>query len=107
MPVGPFEVRYTEVARADLLRLYDFLLDAAQTIDDFDAAEIAVTTITTAVEGQLGRTPFIFRKVGDNPFLRELLIPFGRAGYVAMYEIATGSIVNILAVRHQLEDDYH
>ena len=100
-------MRYTDVARVDLLRLYDFLLDAAQTIDDFDRAEIAVNTITTAVEGQLGRTPFIFRKVGDSPFLRELLIPFGRAGYVALYEIAPGSVVNILAVRHQIEDDYH
>ena len=107
MPVGLFEVRYTDAARADLLRLYDFLLDAAQTIEDFEAAEIAVSTITSAVEGQLSRTPFIFRKAGKSPFLRELLIPFGHAGYVTLYEIAPGSLVNVLAVRHQLEDDYH
>ena len=68
MPVGQFELRYTGAARADLLRLFDFLLHAAQSIDDLDAAQIAVNTITGAVEGLLSRTPFIFRKSGNSPF---------------------------------------
>jgi len=104
---GDFEVRYTDAARDDLLRLFDFLLDRAQTVEEFDAAQRAIDTITAAVEGHLGRTPFIFRKVGQSPFLRELVIPFRSAGYVVLYEIGDGSTINILAVRHQLEDDYH
>ena len=39
--------------------------------------------------------------------LRELIIPFGRAGYVALFEIENESIVAVVAVRHQLEDEYH
>jgi len=102
-----FEVRYTDAARGDLLRLFEFLLERAQTAEEFDAAQLAINTITAAVEGHLGRTPFIFRKAGQSPFLRELVIPFRSAGYVVLYEIQDGTTVNILAVRHQLEDDYH
>ena len=48
-----------------------------------------------------------YRKAGDAPFLRELIIPFGRTGYVALFEVEDAATVTILAVRHQLEDDYH
>jgi plasmid stabilization system protein ParE len=102
-----FEVRYTDAARVDLVQLFDFLLDRAQTTGDFDAAQLAVDAIKAAVEGHLSRTPFIYRKVGESPFLRELVIPFQSSGYVALYEIEGGSVVNILAIRHQLEDDYY
>lgn len=102
-----FEVRYTTAARDDLLRLFDFLLERAQTAEQLDHAQSAVDAIVPAVGTQLRRTPFIFRKVGDSPFLRELIVPFGSAGYVVLYEIEGASIVNVLAVRHQLEDDYH
>jgi plasmid stabilization system protein ParE len=105
--MGVFEVRYTTAARDDLLRLFDFLLDRAQTIEEFDAAQGVIDAIRTAVQGQLSRTPFIYRRAGDSAFLRELIIPFGNSGYVALYEIEGADKVNILAVRHQLEDDYH
>ena len=104
---GEFEIYYTKSARDDLLRLFDFLLDRAETAEDFDAAQVAIDTITAEVGSHLRRTPFIFRKAGQSPFLRELIIPFGSTGYVALYEIKDGTTVNILAVRHQLEDDYH
>jgi hypothetical protein len=39
--------------------------------------------------------------------LRELIIPFGRSGSVALFEIEGANDVVINAVRHQLEDDYH
>ena len=56
----------------------------------------------------LGLSPFSCRKaVADNPLLRELVIPFGAAGYVVLYEIENPSTVTILAVRHQREEDYH
>ena len=104
---GDFEVRYTDAARDDLLRLFEFLAMRAETVEDFDAAQLAIDTIRTAVESHLSSTPFIFRKVTQSPFLRELVIPCGGTGYVALYEIEGKSAINILAIRHQLEDDYH
>ncbi|MFZ5464948.1 MAG: type II toxin-antitoxin system RelE/ParE family toxin [Pseudomonadota bacterium] len=51
--------------------------------------------------------PFSRRKaVADNPFLRELVIPFGASGHVALFEIDDKDTVTILAIRHQREDDY-
>jgi hypothetical protein len=44
---------------------------------------------------------------GDRPLLRELIIPFGDAGYVALFEIDDPRRISILAVRHQREEDYH
>ena len=105
--MAAFKVRYTEEARHDLVRLLDFLLDRAETIDDFEAAQVAVDTIISEVERHLARSPFIYRKVGDNPFLRELIIAFGNSGYVALYEIDDAATITILAVRPQREDDYH
>ncbi len=46
------------------------------------------------------------KALADNPFLRELIIPFDSAGYVALFEIEPRGVVNILAVRHQREEDY-
>lgn len=102
-----FEVRYTDSAREDLLRLFDFLLDRVKTTQDFDDAQFAIDTIVREVGVHLTHSPFIFRKVGSNPFVRELIVPFRRAGYVVLYEIEGSTHVNILAVRHQREDDYH
>jgi plasmid stabilization system protein ParE len=104
---GEFEVRYTDAARDDLLRLFDFLLDRAQTAEDFDGAQAVVDALVREIDGSLSRAPFIFRKAGASPFLRELIVPLRGVGYVALYEVAEGSKVNVLAVRHQLEDDYH
>ncbi len=101
-----FEVRYSADARGDLMRLYAFLLDRANTVEVLDVAEWALSAIINAVDG-LGRSPFIYRKAGQSPFLRELLIPFGNSGYVALFEIEDASTVTILALRNQLEDDYH
>ena len=102
-----FEVRYSDAAREDLFRLFDFLLERAQTAEEFDSAQLAIDAIRDTVERSLSRMPFVYRKVGDSPFLRELLIPFRGAGYVALYEIEDASHVTVLALRHQLEDDYH
>jgi len=56
----------------------------------------------------LSRTPFIYRKAAhSNGLRRELVVPFGAGGYVLLYEIAGPAKVVVLAVRHQLEQDYH
>jgi len=102
-----FAVRYTKRARDDLVRLYAFLLDRIETVEDLARADAALQAIEQAVEATLSQTPFICRNAGTSAFLRELLIPFGRANYVALFEIDDAKTVTILAVRHQLEDDYH
>lgn len=97
-----FRVRYTASAREDLRRLYAFLLE-----NDLQAARRARDAIAKAVTF-LQDFPFSCRKVDpENPFLRELVIPFGSTGYVALFEIEDRSTVTILAIRHQREDDYH
>jgi plasmid stabilization system protein ParE len=97
-----YRVRYTQSAREDLLRLYRFLLQ-----HDLQAARRARDKIRKGTD-VLRDFPFTCRKaISDNPFMRELLIPFGGAGYVVLFEIEDNETVTILAVRHQREDDYH
>ncbi|MBR9812853.1 type II toxin-antitoxin system RelE/ParE family toxin [bacterium] len=96
-----YEVRFTAEATQDLERLFTFL--AAH---DLPTARRAIDIIDRAW-AMLEVFPFACRKPDpEDPFLRELLIPFGGAGYVALFEIADGQTVNVLAVRHQREDDY-
>lgn len=102
-----FEVLFSAAADDDLARLFDFLLDRAETLADLDLAEAVVDAVRAAVLNQLAATPYSFRKAGMSPTRRELIIPYGATGYVALYEIASPSSIIVLAVRHQLEDDYH
>lgn len=102
-----FEVRFSAAADDDLGRLFDFLLDRAETEEDLDLAQAAIEAIRSAALHQLGDTPYSFRKAEKSPTRRELIIPFGTTGYVALYEIASPSSVVVLAVRHQREEDYH
>lgn len=97
-----YRVRLTPEAEADLLRLYDYLVAR-----DLGAAERALRAIEETFR-LLAFSPFSCRKaVRDNPLLRELVIPFGAAGYVALFEINSRDTVTILAVRHQREEDFH
>lgn len=98
-------VRFTEEAESDLIRLYEFVLTRNES--DWSLAERALSAIRNAIRS-LELSPFSFRKaIPDNPFLREIVIPFGASGYVALFEIDTEETVTILAIRHQREDDYH
>lgn len=97
-----YRVRLTKEARDDLLRLYEFQLER-----DIDVAERARQATSKAIE-LLREFPFTCRKVApENPFLRELVIPFGASGYVALFRIEDQYTVTILAMRHQLEEDYY
>jgi plasmid stabilization system protein ParE len=99
-----FRVRFTLEAEEDFLRSFDFLLE-----QDISAAERAEAAIAMAIE-VLEVFPFSCRKAGGgsgSPFLREMILPFGGSGFVALFEIEDPRTVTILAVRHQREDDYH
>ena len=99
-----YRVRFTREAEADLVRLYEFILERVET--DLDVAERALDAIRHAITG-LERSPFSYRKAAESPFLRELVIPFGASGYVALFEIEDERTVTVLALRHQREDDYY
>ena len=99
------EVVFAEAARADLERLHEYLLSRAETVEDLDLADRAVDEIELACKVQLARTPHLFRKAGTSLTRRELVITFGASGYVALYEISVATVF-VLALRHQLEDDY-
>lgn len=100
-----FKVRFTPEAEDDLVRLYEFILNRDET--DWAVAERALEAIKHAIHG-LEQSPFSYRKAdAGSPFLREVVIPFGASGYVALFEIDNENSVTILAVRHQREDDYH
>ncbi len=94
------EIRFAAGADDDLVRLYEFLAEK-----DLDAAEKALGTIRHALM-MAAAFPFSCRKAGNVGWLRECVIPFSHAGYVAAFEIADDHIV-VLAVRHQREDDFH
>jgi len=97
-----YQLLFTPSARKDLLRLYEFLLEK-----DIQSAERARNEIRRALQ-LLREFPFSCRKFSqDNPFLRELVIPFGSSGYVALFEIEDNHTVTVIAVRHQREEDYH
>ena len=96
------QLRFAETALGDIERLYRFLAE-----QDIPSAEAALVALDKAWDF-LSSFPFSSRKAtADNPLLREMLIPFGGAGYVALYEIDDAETITILAVRHQREDDYN
>lgn len=95
-----YRIEYSAPARRDIERLVDFLASK-----DPAASRRALNAILDAVK-VLELFPFSTRIVeSGNPFIRELVISFGNSGYVAMYAVR-GEVVAILAIRHQLEDDY-
>ena len=102
-----FVVELSPTAEADVERLFEFLLDQADTTDDLDRAQSAIDALRATVQHRLAITPFSFRKAARNPAQRELIIPFGATGYVALFEIVSALKVVLLALRHQREEDYH
>lgn len=103
-----YNVQFSAAADEDLERLFDFILqrELDSEAGDLDIPKRALQAIKEGI-GFLRSAPFACRKVGESPFIRELVITFGRSGYVALYEIVNNSTVIIGAIRHQREDDYH
>ncbi len=103
-----YRVLFSEAAAQDLEQLFDFALqrELDSETGDLDIPDRAVQAIKNGI-GFLKSSPFACRKVGDSSFIRELIIPFGNTGYVALFEIVDSDTVIIGAIRHQREDDYH
>lgn len=93
-------VIWTDAASRGLLKVFLFL----ETLD-LNAAEKAMQTILAGTK-ILEKYPSAGRPAKDlEPEQKELLIPFGAAGYVVLYTVE-GDSVYILAIRHQKEVGY-
>jgi plasmid stabilization system protein ParE len=90
---------YSENALANIERAFEFLAE-----NEPDVATQAVDAIRSGVN-TLAAHPFIGRRIEGE--IRELVISFGRSGYVALYRyFAFHDVVRVLAIRHQRELDY-
>jgi addiction module RelE/StbE family toxin len=89
-------VVYSRRALADLERLADFLRGQA-----VDAAVAAIDVLVDGIE-ILERHPLVGRSCEAG--LRELVISYGKSGYVALYSYERKQdVALILAIRHQRE----
>jgi plasmid stabilization system protein ParE len=94
------QIVYSEQARLDLNRLFIFLAEKEMVV-----AQRAMLEIDTSISKQLSQNPKICREIGFG--LRELIIDFGKSGYIALFDYKQEKdIVEILAIRHQLENNY-
>jgi plasmid stabilization system protein ParE len=92
-------VVYSPNALANIERAFDFLARS-----DPETAAAAAATIRSAVD-LVAHHPLIGRRLDDR--LRELVISFGKTGYVALYRfVPARDEIRILALRHQRELDY-
>jgi plasmid stabilization system protein ParE len=92
-------VVYSRNALANLERALVFLEAYAP-----GSAPAAFAAIASAVS-LVAQHPFVGRVVEGE--IRELIISFGRTGYVALYRyVAARDEVQVLAIRHQRELDY-
>ena len=92
-------VVYSARALGHLERTFEFLAQSDPT-----AAMNAASAIQSAVS-TLAAHPLIGRRVEGE--IRELVISFGKSGYVALYRVIPYlDVVRVLALRHQRELDY-
>lgn len=103
-----YKVEFSPAAAEDLDRLFDFAFQRELNSEtgDLDTPARAIQAIRDGI-AFLTSSPFACRKAGTSPFVRELVIPFGSSGYVALFEVVDGKTVIVGAVRHQREADYH
>ena len=102
-----YAVEFTQGAEDDLVRLYEFLLARAETLEELDVANEALQVVRQAALVHLSTTPYSYRKVGARSTLRELIIPFGTTGYILRFDIRSPELVLVIGARHQREEDFH
>jgi plasmid stabilization system protein ParE len=101
-----YSVILTAEAEEDLRRIEEFLIELARKHGDYNLPERAMNAITDEMR-ILKTNPYTCRKAGEYTFERELIIPFGGSGFVALFEVISENEVAVMAVRHQTEEDYH
>jgi len=102
-----YSVTLLEEAVADLQRLEDFAIERelASESPDWTTPQRALDAIGEGMR-LLSWSPFTCRKAElGNGRSRELIVPFGSAGYVVLFAVIGNDVV-VGAVRHQREEDY-
>jgi plasmid stabilization system protein ParE len=86
-------------AESNLLRIFEFYAK-----EDLGLAARVVTYIRSFLD-ELKTRPEIGRPVEQR--FRELIIPFGKTGFVALYDFnETRGVVYVASIRHQREAGY-
>jgi len=102
-----YTVTLLDDAVADLQRLEDFAIERELVSEtpDWSTPQRALDAISQGMR-LLSWSPYSCRKAElGNGRSRELIVPFGSAGYIVLFEIV-GDVVVVGAVRHQREEDY-
>ncbi len=94
-------MRFARAALEDLAELTEFLIGH----ESSGGPELAIRDVVEVLK----RLPFVGRpaRQQDDPTLRELVVPFGKTGYVVLYRVGPGALVSVLAAKHQLDERYH
>ncbi len=102
-----YKVTLLQEAVADLRRLEDFAIERelASEAPDWSTPQRALDAIREGMR-LLAWSPYSCRRAElGNGRSRELIVPFGGAGYVVLFEIVDDLVV-VGALRHQREEDY-
>jgi plasmid stabilization system protein ParE len=92
---------FAEEALFDLERICEFNAgrDPASALDHIDKVRSAVLLLESH--------PKIGRPISRGAALRELVISYGKTGYIALYEHSpVENLIRVVAVRHQREAGY-
>jgi plasmid stabilization system protein ParE len=102
-----YKVTLLQEAVEDLQRLEDFAIERelASESPDWSTPQQALDALAQGLR-LLAWSPYTCRRAElGNGRSRELIVPFGGAGYVVLFEIIGDEVV-VGAVRHQREEDY-
>lgn len=99
-----YQVEVSDAAQADMERLHDFLSDFDMRLADKAIGEILKGYEFLKIFPQSCRLAS-FNVPGSS--YRELIVNFGKSGYLVLFEINNEETLTIIAVRHQRESDYH
>lgn len=102
-----YSVTLLEEAVVDLQRLEDFAIERelASETPDWTTPQRAIDATREGMR-LLSWSPYSCRKAElGNGRSRELIVPFGSAGHIVLFEIVGDDVV-VGAVRHQREEDY-
>lgn len=99
-----YSVEVSDAAQEDIERLHDFLSGVDIRLADKAIGEILKGYDFLKIFPQSCRLAS-FNEAGTS--YRELIINFGKSGYLVLFEINDEKTLTILAVKHQRESDYH
>lgn len=97
------QIIYSEQATSDIVRVAEFIEEIEPRLK-----QKVIATLLEGIE-LLEHHPRIARPSEDERYktMRELFIPFGKAGYLALYEyLEEKDIVLIAAIRHTRESGF-